>query len=87
MGNPVKNFTDSPFFSTSSMKIFRFNVGLLLSSFGSVLFSDLVIKFCYNARCNWLKGRAAMALDRYKGHEYCGKERSSIRSFFSQLRG
>ena len=45
MGNPVKNFTDSPFFSTSSMKIFRFNVGLLLSSFGSVLFSDLVIKF------------------------------------------
>ena len=29
----------------------------------------------------------AMALDQYEGHEYRGKERSSIRSFFSQLRG
>ena len=33
VGNAVKNFIDSSFFSTSSMKSFRFNTGLLLNSF------------------------------------------------------
>ena len=49
VGNPVKNFTDSSFFSTSFMNSFRFNAGLLLSSFRIVLLSALNIdKFFYH---------------------------------------
>ena len=43
VGNPVNNFTDLSFISTSSMKSFRFNSGLLLSSFRIVLLSVLTI--------------------------------------------
>ena len=39
----MKNFTDSAFFSTSSMKSFRLNADLLLSSFRIVLLSALTI--------------------------------------------
>ena len=49
VGNPVKNFTDSSFFSTSFMNSFRFNAGLLSSSFRIVLLSALNIdKFFYH---------------------------------------
>ena len=41
VGNAVKNFIDSSFFSTSSMKSFRFNTGLLLNSFGIALLAAL----------------------------------------------
>ena len=41
VGNAVKNFIDSSFFSTSSMKSFRFNTGLLLNSFRIALLAAL----------------------------------------------
>ena len=41
VGNAVKNFIDSSFFSTSSMKSFRFNTGLLLYSFRITLLAAL----------------------------------------------
>ena len=41
VGNAVKNFIDSSFFSTSSMKSFRFNTGLLLNSFRITLLAAL----------------------------------------------
>ena len=49
VGNPEENFTDSSFFSTLSMNSFRFNAGLLLSSFRIALLSALNIdKFFYH---------------------------------------
>ena len=41
VGNAVKNFIDSSFFSTSSVKSFRFNTGLLLNSFRIALLAAL----------------------------------------------
>ena len=41
VGNAVKNFIDSSFFSTSSMKSFCFNTGLLLNSFRIALLAAL----------------------------------------------
>ena len=41
VGNAVKNFIDSSFFSTSSMKSFRFNTGLLLYPFRIALLAAL----------------------------------------------
>ena len=41
VGNAVKNFINSSFFSTSSMKSFRFNTGLLLNSFRIALLAAL----------------------------------------------
>ena len=60
VGNPVNNFTDLSFISTSSMKSFRFNSGLLLSSFRIVLLSVLTIdKFfiILTIRCQCLFGK------------------------------
>ena len=54
VGNPVNNFTDLSFISTSSMKSFRFNSGLLLSSFRIVLLSVLTIyKFFIILTIRW----------------------------------
>ena len=41
IGNAAKNFINSSFFSTSSMKSFRFNTGLLLNSFPIALLASL----------------------------------------------
>ena len=41
VGNAAKNFINSSFFSTSSMKSFRFNTGLLLNSFRIALLASL----------------------------------------------
>ena len=41
VGNAVQNFINSSFFSTSSMKSFRFNTGLLLNSFRIALLAAL----------------------------------------------
>ena len=41
VGNAAKNFINSSFFSTSFMKSFRFNTGLLLNSFPIALLASL----------------------------------------------
>ena len=55
VGNAVKNFIDSSFFSTSSMKSFCFNTGLLLNSFRIALLAALffISSTCWRSMSVW----------------------------------